>query len=119
MGAPRGPVISRPNYSDQYGAPTTPVILRPSYSDGGQSQYPHPSPSICWCDPPSQPLVTSTVPPLPPPPLTTTPLPSPSPCLHLFTSTEFLLETPTSSLPGEECEFIILPADNVCSLSLT
>ena len=111
-GAPRAPVISRPNYSDQYGAPRAPVISRPNYSD----QYMPVSPPGCWCEPPTYPVTTSSQ---PPPPPVTTPPPPPSPCLQLFTSLQFKLEVPEYSLPGSDCEFIVLPADDVCSLSLT
>ena len=166
-GAPQAPVISRPNYSDdyggalapviksnQYGGPVYQVISRPNYSEkygynerpvydygthygGGrplytedhyQPQY-YQAPPACSCSqdyqhfPPNNHLVSP--PPLPPPVVTTTPTTTtattsrPSPCLELHTTLEFTLESPGLSVPGSQCEFIILPGENVCSLSLT
>ena len=168
-GAPQSPVISRPNYSDdygsprapviksnEYGAPLSPVISRPNYPaqswynqgplndynshhyGGGrplytEDQYQYypplppgpPGPPACSCNenyqqyPPHYNVVQPTLPPQPPAPVTTT-TSRPEPCLELYTTLEFQLESPEMSVaPGSQCEFIILPANNVCSLSLT
>ena len=137
-GAPLSPVISRPNYEEQSWYDLGPRVDyghhygggRPLYTEDQYQYYPPlppapPAPPACSCNenyqeyPPNYNVVSPTLPPLPPAPVTTSTTSRPEPCLELHTTLEFQLESPAVSVPGSQCEFIILPADQVCSLSLT
>ena len=133
-GAPVSPVISSPYYpDDKHGFNTGPGLEpgqhygggRPLYTEDRYQYYP-PGPPVCSCTdnyqpyPPHYTLVSPpTLPPLPPAPVTPGTNIRHEPCLELHTTLEFQLESPGLTVPGSQCEFIILPADNVCSLSLT
>ena len=108
-----------PGYSppdDGYGAPLSPVVSAPctceddnsvhigyNPDDNSHNDYYLPPPS------PPPPVTSST------PPTSSTAM---SPCLHVFTSLQFDLESPSHSRAGE-CEYVIIPGDGVCSLTLT
>ena len=104
-----------PGYSppdDGYGAPLTPVVSAPCTCEDDNSVHPGYIPDDNYYLPP----------PSPPPPVTSSTPPTSSttmsPCLHVFTSLQFDLESPSHSRAGE-CEYVIIPGDGVCSLTLT
>ena len=107
-GAPLGPPLTtRPCQRSQgwSGAPSGPCS-KPIYDP---QPYPSPPPYTT-----SNPVSTSYQPPF----HTTTTTPAPA-CLEVFTSNQFSLTSARGIRPPSSCTYVIVPSEDICSLSLS